>query len=76
MREQGSLTRWIETKKMKFKEDDSEVLHFKFQRNGDIWGPERRPSMMLYLRKLWFWLPKPNVSQRYYCDFKANAASD
>lgn len=33
-----SLKRWVEAKKMKFKADDSEVLHFKSQRNGNIWA--------------------------------------
>lgn len=28
----------VEANKMKYKEDNSEVLHFKSQRNGNIWA--------------------------------------
>lgn len=37
-RERESLKRWVEANKVKFKEDDNEVLHFKSQRNGNIWA--------------------------------------
>ena len=47
--EQVSLQRWVEANKMEFKEDDREVLHFKSQRNSNIWAGWRRPSMMLFL---------------------------
>lgn len=48
-REGESLKRWAEANKMKLKEDDSEVLHFKSQRNGNMWAGWRRPSMVLFL---------------------------
>lgn len=48
-RERESLKRWVEANKMTFKEDDSEVLHFKSQRNGNMWAVWRRSSMMPFL---------------------------
>lgn len=48
---QESLQRWVEANKMKFK-DDRGVLHFKSQRNGNIWAGWRRTSMMLFLQKM------------------------